>query len=91
MMSAMRSRAAWTSGEKHLTPLGATPFAPAVTAALTRASRFLLCSAETSSTGTLNIWESRLASMTSPRSVSRSHMLRPTTTGAPASNTCVVR
>ena len=84
-------RADSTSGEKHLTPLVATPSLAASTACRMSLSRFLLRSAETSTTGAPSMEESFFASITSPRSFSRSHMLSPTTTGRPASSTCVVR
>ena len=80
-----------TSGEKHRAPGCTLPARPAATALLTSSSRLVLRSAETSTTGTPSLSESLAASTTSPRSLSRSHMLRPTTTGRPASSSCVVR
>ena len=91
MILAILASASSTSAEKSLMPWLGTLFSPASTAFWTSSSRFLLCSAETSTTGTPSIFEIFLASMTSPREASRSHMLRPTTTGRPASRTCVVR
>ena len=89
--SAICASAPSTSGEKHRAPGWTLPALPASTALLTSASRLVLRSAETSTTGAPRRSDSAAASMTSPRSLSRSHMLRPTTTGRPASRSCVVR
>ena len=91
MMAAICASASSTSGEKHDAPDWTLPAWPAATALLTSASRLVARSAETSTTGTPSRLESAAVSMTSPRSLSRSHMLRPTTTGRPASMSCVVR
>ena len=88
---AIFSSASSTSGEKHLAPGWTLPAWPAATAFLTSSSRLVLRSADTWTTGTPRRSERASASMTSPRSLSRSHMLRPTTTGRPASRSCVVR
>ena len=90
-MVAILPSASSTSGEKHRAPAGISPALPAATALLTSASRLVARSAETSTTGAPRRCESEVASMTSPRSLSRSHMLRPMTTGRPASKSCVVR
>ena len=90
-MLAISLSAPSTSGEKHGAPGWTLPALPAATALLTSASRLVLRSAETSTTGTPRRAESAEASMTSPFSLSRSHMLRPTTTGRPASRSWVVR
>ncbi len=91
MTLAILVSASSTSGVKHLTPVATLFFWPSAMAVLTSSSRFLLCRADTSMTGTPSLAESFLVSILSPRSSSRSHMLRPTTTGRPASRICVVR
>ena len=87
----MASRAASTADEKQLTPPGTSPFLAASIPDLTSSSRLVLRSAETSSTGTPSICDSFFVSTTSPRSLRRSHILSPTTTGQPASRIWVVR
>ena len=82
---AILPRASSTSGVKHLTPSAGVPSWPALIAVFTRVSMFLLRSAETSTTSTPSCLESSAVSMTSPDSLSRSTMLRPRTTGRPAS------
>ena len=91
MVLAMVWSASSTSGEKHFTPWATLLARPESTAVPTSVSRFLERSAETSTTGTPSILERRLESIFSPRCSSRSHMLRPTTTGRPVSRSCVVR
>ena len=90
-MVAICASASSTSGEKQRAPGWTLPARPAATALPTSSSRLVLRSAETSTTGAPRRSESAAASMTSPFSLSRSHMLRPTTTGRPASRSCVVR
>ena len=88
IMEAIFWSASSTSAEKHLTP--AEGFFAAM-AARTSSSTPVLCRAETSSTVTPRRSESLATSTLSPRSLSRSHMFRPMTTGRPASRTWVVR